>query len=628
MSLTYQEGIKPVLVQDPIIMVDAPRYYSVLKAGNQTTYKQWSSTSINQSSIQFSCPPPSGGILIDRMVYFYLPMRLTYTGIPANGDRLIVPTKDAPRAYPISGSIINLQSTINNQSVSINLQDMIHALQHYNNDVKVKNGPYSLTPNYCDQSQQYGDLEGAVRNPLAGYDNGIEEDVMQRGAFPYTIVQNPVGDGVNVQTAIIDLFPCEPLFLPPFYFGSNCNNGSGLFNVTSMDFNITFVNNMFNRVWSHMTNVAGTVPFLSGNIVFGGLANGPDSYSPGGNLPLMLIKYVTPQETQILSPLKPITYPYFDLQTYPTQLSPIPAGTIGTAASNNIQLSSIPRRLYVYVRNSNQALINNASLTDTFCPITNISMQFMNKNGLLSSASMMDLYKMSVKNHLNMSWTQFSGQAVKNDGTLIGTCGGPICIEFGPDCGLDSLDCAGKLGQFMLQVNITYKNISNATMSPVLYLLPVLEGTFTIPSLGRALINIGVLTSQDILDAQKQEGINYHDIQDVNGGNFFSGIKNFFSKVHDFVKKHQLLSKGLSLVPHPAAQLASKAAHTFGYGEDDGCGGVMAGEGVLVGGRRKVHHRRAGELEEYADNIINNGGVLLGGKKLSHAQLQRRLKNY
>jgi hypothetical protein len=534
-------------------------------------------------------------------------MRLTYTGVPLNGNKLIVQAKDAPRSLPLSSSIDTLSATINNQSVNINLADVIHCLSRFNSDVKLKNGDWSTTPNYPDQTQEYSALEGEVRNPLSGYDNGTDECVQQRGAFKYFVVQNPTGNGVDSVTAIIDLAVTEPLYLPPFCFGDR--ESLGLYNVTSMDFNITFVNNMANRVWSHMTNATGTVPFTSASIVFGGMASGaPTSPFFAGNAPLMLINYITPQETQIIGPNQALTYPYFDVQRYPTQLNPIAAASSPTTAvstvaySNNIQLSSIPRRLYVYIRESNQILFNDASITDTFCPISNISIQWMNKNGLLASASPQELYKMSVKNHLNMSWTQWSGEGMKSDQTHVATSGGPICIEFATDIGLDALDAPGKLGQFMLQVQVTFKNISARTMYPVLYLVPVLEGTFTIPQMGRAMINIGVISSQDILDAQSKPGLSYHDVEDVQGGNFFSGIKDFFSKkvlpaLKDFVA-NKGISTTLGHIPHPYAQAASGVAHLFGLGED---GGVAAG--VLA-------------------------GDVVGGKRITKAQLQRRLKHY
>ncbi len=610
MSLSYQP-LNAVEVRDPRTIVQSQRDYAVLKSGSQTTWKPYSSPSVSNSSIQWSCPPPSGAVFVDSKVYVYIPVRLTFTGSPGsagNPSQIIRPGLDAPRAYPISGSIDTLSATINNQSVNINLADIIHAISHFNTDDELLNGDYSVFPNYPDQAQVYSALRGANRNPLGHYGDGIDGAKMQRGAYPYFIVANPTSEGTPV-TAIVDVAFCEPIFLPPFYFGNS--NRQAFYNVNTMDFNFTFLGQMANRMWSHCAvdaNLAGTPNVITASTAtFGGVLGGPTTPLPGGQVPLMLIQYITPQETQIISPQQPLTYPYFDIQRYPTQSGTMIDGARGTIQSNNIQLSSIPRRLYIYVRDSNASLYASPSLTDTFFQINSISVQFMNKSGLLASATAQQLYLMSRKNHCNMNWTQWSGGPAQSSGiggTLsVSTVGSIVCIEFATDIGLDSLDAPGKLGQFMIQVNADCTNISGRTITPTMYLVPILEGTFTIPELGRAMINIGVITSQDILDAQSKPGYSYADVEAVSGGDFFSGLKNFFTQrvlphIKTFVN-NQGISRTLGLIPHPAAQVASRAASVLGYG-DDQRGGVRAGvllpqENECYGGRqmeKKSLHQR------------------------------------
>mgnify|MGYP003580388672 CR=1 FL=1 len=45
-----------------------------------------------------------------------------------------------------------------------------------------------------------------------------------------------------------------------------------------------------------------------------------------------------------------------------------------------------------------------------------------------------------------------------------------------------------------------------------------------------------------------------------------AGAKDVAKKVFNIVKENKLLSRGLSLIPHPAAQIASSAASQFGLG--------------------------------------------------------------
>jgi hypothetical protein len=623
MSLSFQK-LNPILVRDPRTIVDNMRDYAILKSGSQTTWKQFTTTSVSTSSIQFSCPPPSGGVLVDRKLYFYLPMRITLTGVPPAAATIIRPNQDAPRAYPIASIIDTIQASINNQSVTVNMADIVHALLHYNTDAKLKNHDYSMAPSYPDQSQNYSDLNGSNRSPLMGYDNNGDETVSARGGFAYwTVVANPAGNGTTPVTAVIDIAVCEPLFLlSPYFWG--CGNSSAFFNVTTMDFNITFLGNAAYRAWSHdPSGVTGTqlgtgVTNNSSTIQFSNFGSSPAPFSFSqlglGAAPLMLFQYITPQESQVLSPNMAISYPYFDVPRYPTDWgSAVNPNAQVTIPSNNIQLNSIPRRLYIYVRMKNQDLFSSPSNTDTFFQINNVNVQFQNKSGLLANANMDQLYEMSVKNHCNMTWTQWSGGSVYVNNTLafkVGTMGGVLCIEFATDIGLESLDAPGKLGQFMLSVQVTCTNINQTLpINPTLYLVPVLEGVFTIEGLGRSSTNVGVISSKDILDSQSRPFVNYNDVESVNGGDFLSGLKDFGRKlvsglktVHDFIKDQHLISKGLSFIPHPGAQIASKAAETLGYGEGDY--GYGEGEGVLIGGE----------------------GVSIGGRRMGRSELRKRLR--
>lgn len=605
MSLNY-EKMNPVEVRDPRTNVQTQHDYAILKSGSQTSWKSWTSTSISNSSIIFTCPPPSGGVFVDSKMYIQIPVRLAVTGIPPNGGVLIRDGYDAPRAYPISGSIETLSASINNQTVNINLSDIIHAISHYNTDPELKEGEYSSFPSYPDQSQQYNDLNSASRNPLASYESGLDGSPMQRGAFPFVIIDNPIGNGVAAVTAIVDVVFCEPIFLPPFYFGNG--NRQAFFNVNSMSFNFNFVSNVGNRMWSHDPTLVGSPTYRPvSNIVatFGGVPGGP-TFSPtaspqstwanlmGGTVPLLHIQYITPQETQMLSPDMPSVYPYFDIQRYPTQGAVVlPHTTVLGLASNNIQLSTIPRRLYVYVRDSNQNMQSTSQYTDTYLSIEQISIQFMNKNGLLASAAKQSLYHMSKKNHCNLSWTQWSGcptgTAVTSDSVY--TIGSVLCIEFATDIGLDTLDAPGKNGQYMLSVQVNCTNNSERTITPVLYLVPVLEGVFTIPALGQSMVTIGAISSQDILDAQSKPGYSYADIERVNGGNFFSGLRDYFTKnvlphVKSFVANRGISRTlgTLGTLGVPLAGPASKVAHVLGYGE--GQGGTMAG--VMAAGEGRM----------------------------------------
>ncbi len=310
------------------------------------------------------------------------------------------------------------------------------------------------------------------------------------------------------------------------------------------------------------------------------------------NQPKMLFKYITPNvlSKQILSPNVPITYPYFDVVRFPTDIGALTyAQGPQQFQSNNIQLNQIPRRMYVYARPSNSVLNSRCDITDCYLAISNISVQFANQSTLLSSATKVQLYEMNVKNHSSQSWVEWSGDAVQTSafGTLVGTTGGPLCLEFGTDISLASQDDApGKQGQYQIQVQATFsnKNVSGAwdALPMTMYLVVVNEGTFTVTGTGSAQHQLGVLTTMDILDAQSRPGLSYRSVQGVNGGDFWSGLASFGNKINDFLKESKLISNVASIIPHPISQGIAQGAKSLGYG---GCnmdvGGVALGGAML-----------------------------------------------
>ncbi len=591
MSLSFQK-LDPVCVFDSRVMLNKYRTFPVLKSGSQTTFKSFTTTSVSTSSIQFSCPPPSGGIIVDRMVFAYFPVRLTFTGIPAVGNTLLNGSNDAPRAFPIAGSIDTLSATINNQSMQINSADIIHALMRYNIDTDLKSRAYSMTPSYQDQSQSYNDIPIGVRNPLSLYQDQPDGAQMARGGFPFTIVSNPTQTiGGTILTSVVDVAFCEPLFLSPFYAGKT--NETGFVNITTMDFNFNFVSQLANRMWSH--NATGTtgVPLLSSSCVFGGLAGGPTTQFSGGLQCQLLFQYITPQETMVIPRNMPVTYPYFDTIRFPTDLAQSTSAVPVTYNSNNIQLNSIPLRIYIYIRERNSDLFGDASHTDTYFKITALTVQFLNSSGLLASATFNAIYDMSRKNGCQLSYTQF-GHLVNNSnftGTF-GTVGSVVCLDLAKDIGLPTLMAPGILAQTMIQIQVTASNISGRTINPTLYVVPVNAGTFTVEGVGQCGLQIGVITPTDVLDCQNNGGINYNDVYDhaFTGGDFWSGIKDFgakllpyLQKAHDFIKDNKLVSKVLNAIPQ--TQQFGRIAQDIGYGE----GGVSAGGARLH--RRDLHNR-------------------------------------
>lgn len=598
MSLNLPQ-LKPIEVRDPRTIAKEMHNYPVMKGASQVTYKQYTTTSISNSSLQYSCPPPSANYFVDRKIYHYVPVRLTFTGVPPNGQTLLQPNRDAPRQYGLSQAVDTYNLTINNYSTSVNSADITSALLRYNNDNLLKNHQYSCTPSYPDQSQLYSSLVGSIRNPLAGYGDSTDESLQSRGGFEnYFIISNPVSNGVNSVTAVVDIAFMEPLFLlSPAYWGHEETHP--FIHVNTIDLNVTFLNQAVNRFWSRdETNT----PLTSLSYVMGGLANGPTSFgNTTGNQPLLLFCYLSPQETQDIPRNMPLSYRFYDIQRFTTDIGSIGAGSSAVVQSNNVQLSSIPRKMFVFARKRNNDLFASPTNTDTFLQIQKVNIQYMNKTGLLNSANMNQLYQISQKNGCSMSWTQWSGGPVYASGSFsqsYGTVGSILCLNFGEDIGLQSLQSAGKLEHNTLQVEVTLANTSSAQINASLYIVVINEGVYNIMNVGDSQAKIGVLSSQDILDASQEGHYNYADLRDWQGGDFLGDVKQFFtSTIPKLLQQSKLASNLATLVPVVGPQL-SKSIRNLGYGEGEGEGGE--GEGISLGGEAMRRHK----MKQHAKRTI------------------------
>lgn len=569
--------LKTVKVLDPLVNINEEREYAILEGGKEYTWKPVISTSYSNSNAVFSAPPPNPGIIVDRKVIYKQPVTLTFTG--TSSGHLLNSGYDAFRAYPISSILNVLNVTLNNTSASINMSDVIQPLLRYHNCTMNKEYDYSLTPSYMDQSQNYTDLIGGNRNPLGTYLDGTDGDVMQRGAFKLDSISN----GATGATLTATL--TEPLFLSPFLFSHHQH--SGFIGLQTMQFTFNW-NSDLTRIWSH---ASGQSTLSSITVTLG--------------QPTLLFKYITPKETMRIPRF--CQYPYFVVDRYPTQSSNSYApNASNTESTANIQLNSIPRRMYILARKNNSSLTYADS--DVFFGIQKISINWNNRSGLLSSASQEQLYKISVKNGCNLNWTQWSGgPSTVLGGNQIGTIGSVLCLEFGTDIGLTDLEAPGLNGTYQLQMDLTIQNVNQTQTiaNPVIYVITVSEGVLSIED-NRVITQIGVISKQDILDAQQQKGIDYKTVEHVSGsGDFLGDVKQFFKELPGHVVQ------GIKYAAPAVKEIASTARELAPLllGVGDG--------GVAVGGKKACKKCLGGGCDMCA-------GVMVGGKMMSRSKLKKR----
>jgi len=333
----------------------------------------------------------------------------------------------------------------------------------------------------------------------------------------------------------------------------------------------------------------------------------------------LLFQFLTPHASDMLDPRSVV--PFYELPVYrSTNLPDLPAksnkghadatgkfesATSYTINSSNIQCSGIPDKLIVFVRKPPSVL--RCDDTDCFATITNISLNFNNQAGLLSSMTPEQLYRNSVQSGLaNMSWDEFCGVTMSvSDGTLgpatsqrrspysgygamqTTIAGAPptntgyLGCQYSPTTGTilvlnfaeviqltEEYYAPGSLGSFNLQVRLEvqnnhYTDWTTATDQHEMVIIPMNSGVF-VNERGTSSTFLSLLTKQDVLDALQQQPYSNFEIRRMVGGGFLDGLKSALG----WAKGKLPMVRGvLENVPNQYAQTGARVLKTLGYGQ-------------------------------------------------------------
>ena len=521
-------------VNDPRLEIDQEKVYISLKGASVNSFQEFPASNVSMDSVQITCNPPSRNIVISRLVIKKAKFLITITGTNAGVGNLLTAGNYGPRAFPIMCVTNTEQFVIGDDTVTASpVQQYLRALLWYRNGLKNRNGQFSMTPAMLDQFQNYIDGVNTNRNPLGAYGDNTTEQT-RASYIGFTLLTN------TNTTATIEMTVYEPCLISPLVAGETSNYMSGIVGIQNMSYTATFIN--LQRVLSLVQNQsqvgvvslnAPSVQLTNFSLIFNYLS--PD--------PLMQL----PSQLQLS---------YFNIVSYPTVYNvAVPDGGTAEITMQSIQVSSIPRRLYIYARRPDAE--ESAFTSDTYfgLPIDIKPLKIRwNNEDFLGGASTADLYNISQRNGCEMTFTQWT----KDVGSV-------ICLDFGIDIGLHSDEAPSRLGNYQLSLSCIFKNNSGVTITPQMFVVVVYEGSFVVNN-GITNHFIGNLTAQDVLSAQRSNSITYKDSYSVYGGDFWDSVKSGLSKVHDFAKKHKLVSRGLSYLPDPRAQMASKVARSLGYG--------------------------------------------------------------
>jgi hypothetical protein len=412
----------------------------------------------------------------------------------------------------------------------VNIRDVLpQLLRMYGDDRSLArwNGIAPLAP---DTYLKYADQLGANNNSNGSWAQTADNSLTSRGSYGIDSLEqtNPVigageknrqtiGDG-TARTVKVRFTSYEPLFLSPFHFANLSANQMGIYGVSNLNF-IFNISAAANRVWRCGASDAAIAQYAVSI-----------SAVSGSELHFQML---TPHPSQIL-PSKNVV-DYVDFPRYLTTFT----STIGAAgvtalnelvptttvfSSNNIQLNQVPDMLVICARKPMSQQTNRDS--DSFFPITGISINWNNQSGLLANATQETLFRMSAKS-TNQTWQEFRGYANKYlppvgasyDTQLqqVLTSGSILALRFGQDIPLvEEFYAAGSLGSFNLQFNVTLQNYQLAAQQVELVLMCVNSGLF-ITSQGVSSTYTGILTKSDVLAASEMKPVSERHLRLVGG---------------------------------------------------------------------------------------------------------------
>ncbi len=459
----------PVLVRDPRFDIKDNINIPVYSGAPATTWEAYKTNGTPSTGAFVFNIKPSVNVAVDRCVILEATMnfKITVTGVTTNQQAFDYGVKQAFQSFPLNRAISTVTVRMNGSSFSTNQDKVLPALLRMMDQETLEHWQ-SGTPTMLDNYQKYTDAITSTNNPLASYvKKTYNEFLTPRGAHPldgvgWNVVRtddgnpanNPQGtllsaDPANVFTITGTATFREPLFVSPFVFYKQTDNDTAaLLGLRSFDVNINLAN------YQRMFSVG-------------------DAYTYTFNLEkvesaTLYLQYLDLPKT-FRMPSK-IIVPRMNYEKHDsTSGSVITAGSSFDIPNDNIQLQTMPEKILIYVQKPwvDQTIKD----SDTFLPITGISIRMGTKSGLLASAQPYQLYKLSKQNGVQMDWYSWSGKvngriepngATGGRGAPINSCGSLLVIDPAKDLSLDDVITNGTVGNFDFKCNV--KGINNTAV--------------------------------------------------------------------------------------------------------------------------------------------------------------------
>lgn len=508
---------KTALIRDSkLAQITDQQVYGVYQGASNNTFQRFSAVSTSPSSLVFNVQLPSESVVLNREVLIEAQNFSFYhrvDNVPVGQTAFNYGLTDALAPFPLAMSMLTLSSQINNTNVSLNLQDILPQLLRMNDSRELYRWN-SYAPTLPDQAYfNYSDGVLASNNPLASFNNqSYDLDQAPRGGFPATITlsqytsagvfvsNSPISaDATNFFIAQIVTTPTEPLFLSPYIFSNPEYNMGGLVGINTINL-VATLDSTCKRLWRTSTSSYTHSTFF-------GVYN--VSSNPFQGSTSLLLNFLSTQSTDLIPSRQVCPYADFPRYLSSNSSSSVSAGATATLTSQNIQLNQLPDKFIICVRKPMVDMTNADS--DSFFPITGISVNLNNQSGLLSSCSAQQLWKLSVEAGSSQSYNEWRGsQSVNNNATGVGTAvktiGSLLVLSPAMALSLPAMLSSGSIGQFQFQIQITCTNPYASAIVPEIVICCMNSGIMVNAS-GSSAIYTGILTKEMVVSTATEDEV-------------------------------------------------------------------------------------------------------------------------
>jgi len=562
------DSIEKIAVFDPRIVQRSPVQYAVEQGAASQTNTNFIALSQSTSQHTYQIQVPSENVFLDKAVDWtstvFIAVSVTIADETAGHPVLILGRDVALAPFPLHQLVSTMTATINDTTVSLNTSDVLPQLLRLSDSKK--NRTLRTCPTYLDTYQSYNDAAGAWNNPLAGYENAINGNP-PNGAYWNIDFTNAAGasiappvqvDGTNAYTVYLKFTSTEKLILSPFCFSDVHENETGLFGLQ----NIQLSMNMNSPA---IVGQSGRV--LRSTDVYGKEVTGVvyNTAPVGGAFQNSQISclFLTPSLALPMPSLSRVNYMEFPryIQSV-TPSDPIASGaTLANQSSQTITLPCIPDLIIISARPTSYG-VNEA---DWNLPITNISVNFDNFSGLMSSLTTAELFSLSQLNGLDMSWSEFNGQSVQAimDGDQVrqqftGTVGGFLVLKPSRDITLQLSQAPSNVGNYTFQFNYSVYNPSQDPVAAYQLVVITANSGFFESIRGSSRVVKGVLSQKDVTEATNKGAVTRSEVNRYVGGSLsgmVKGLSTGVQKAMPIIKAMAPLIK--SFLPSDAQDLMS-----------------------------------------------------------------------